>query len=338
MNTTERQADPIRARKWVKILAPYRTPDQPRSILEIAVTVLPFIGLWAGAWAALSVSYGLTLLIAVPAAGFLARIFMIQHDCGHGAFFNRRSVNDWVGRMLGVVTMTPYDVWRRAHAIHHASSGNLARRGVGDITTLTVREYEALPRWRRLAYRLYRQPLVMFGLGPAYLFLLQNRLPIGFMRDGWRVWASAMATNAAIALAAAGLVWLMGAGPLLMVHGPIILLAASIGVWLFYVQHQFEETFWADQGTWKLQDAALYGSSHYDLPAPLRWITANIGIHHVHHLSSRIPYYRLPAVLRAHPELANIRRLTLAQSVKGVRLALWDEERGRLVSFRQARA
>jgi omega-6 fatty acid desaturase (delta-12 desaturase) len=273
--------------------------------------------------------------MAVPAAGFLVRLFMIQHDCGHGSFFRRRATNDWVGRVIGAVTLTPYDVWRSSHAVHHASSGNLERRGIGDITTLTVQEYLALPRWRRLGYRLYRNPIVMFVVGPAYLFILQHRLPIGAPRAGWQDWFSAMATNAAIALIIVTLMWLIGVQPFLLVHLPIALLAASIGVWLFYVQHQFEDTFWADNPSWTKHEAALHGSSHYDLPGVLRWFTANIGVHHVHHLCSRIPYYRLPQVLRNHPELEGIGRLTLLQSLGCVRLVLWDESRRRLISFRE---
>ena len=188
--------------------------------------------------------------------------------------------------------------------MHHATSGNLDRRGIGDIDTLTVREYLARSRWGRLRYRLYRHPLVMFGIGPAYLFLLQHRLPVGLMRGGWRPWLSTMATNLAIAAIVAALIWLVGVRPFLLVHLPIMLLAASIGVWLFYVQHQFEDTVWADGQDWNMHEAALHGSSHYDLPAVLRWFTANIGMHHVHHLCSRIPFYRLPHVLRDHPELA----------------------------------
>ena len=240
----------------------------------------------------------------MPAAGFLVRLFMIQHDCGHGAFFRHRLANDWIGRALGVLTLTPYDFWRRTHAIHHATSGNLERRGIGDIDTLTVREYLALPRWGRLIYRLYRHPAVMFGVGPAYLFILRHRLPFGLMRGGWQPWLSTMATNLAIAIIVAALMWLIGVGPFLLVHLPIMLLAAAMGVWLFYVQHQFEHTVWADNENWNLHEAALHGSSYYVLPGILRWFTANIGIHHVHHLCSRIPYYRLPRVLRDHPELA----------------------------------
>jgi acyl-lipid omega-6 desaturase (Delta-12 desaturase) len=333
------QASPraVAARDWARILADYREPSHARSVTELAITAGSFVALWVLMWAALWLGYWLTLIIALPAAGFLVRLFMIQHDCGHGAFFRRRGANDWVGRAIGAVTLTPYDAWRHTHAIHHASSGNLERRGIGDVRTLTVREYLALSRWRRLAYRLYRNPIVLFGLGPAYLFIVQYRFPSELMRSGWKSWVSAMATNAGIALIVLLTMWAVGVGPFLLVHLPITLLAASIGVWLFYVQHQFEYTYWAELPVWNRHEAALHGSSHYDLPSVLRWFTANIGVHHVHHLCSRIPYYRLPRVLRDHPELGGVGRLTLLQSFACVRLVLWDEGRQRLISFNELR-
>ena len=331
--------EPLEARRLAQTLALYRTPSHPRSIAELAITFVPLTALWFASWFTFWLGYAwATPLVAIPAAGFLVRLFMIQHDCGHGTFFSRRRANDWVGRVIGVLTMTPYDFWRRTHAIHHATAGNLDRRGIGDVDTLTVREYRALSCWGRLRYRLYRHPLVMFGLGPAYLFLLQHRLPVGLMRHGWQPWASTMATNLAIVLIVTTLVWFIGLKAFLLVHLPIMLFAATAGVWLFYVQHQFEQTTWERDGAWSLHDAALHGSSHYDLPVVLRWFTANIGVHHVHHLCSRIPYYRLPRVLRDHPELRDIGRLTLRESLRCVPLALWDEERNRLVSFREAAA
>jgi omega-6 fatty acid desaturase (delta-12 desaturase) len=326
---------PPSARDWLEVLSRYREPDPWRSALEILVTFAPLAGLWLLAWAALSVSYWLTLAFTVPAAIFLVRMFLIQHDCGHGTFFRRKRMNDWVGRVIGVFTLTPYDVWRRSHAIHHASSGNLDKRGVGDIDTLTVKEYRALSPLRRLLYRIYRSPFVLFGIGPSYLFLLQNRLPFGFMNDAG-YWLSAMATNAAIALFAALMIWVFGVKPFLAVHLPIVMLASSIGVWLFYIQHQFEDTSWDHEPGWNVHDAALQGSSYYALPQPLRWLTANIGVHHVHHLYSRIPYYRLGQVLRDHPELQQVKRITLRESLSCTRLKLWDEKRRRLVSFREA--
>jgi acyl-lipid omega-6 desaturase (Delta-12 desaturase) len=329
----------IDARTLRDSLARYRNPSGLRGIAEIAVTAFPLIALWASAWLAYRLGHPwASLLIGVPAAGFLVRLFMIQHDCGHGAFFSDRRANDWIGRVIGVITLTPYDLWRRTHAIHHATSGNLDRRGIGDVDTLTVREYWARSRWGRLRYRLYRHPLVLFGIGPAYLFFLQQRLPVGLMRAGWQPWLSTMVTNVAIASIVAALAWLIGIKAFLFVHLPIMLLAAAIGVWLFYVQHQFEHTTWDQEGEWSLYEAALYGSSHYDLPAWLRWFTANIGVHHVHHLCSRIPYYRLPRVLRDHPEFRAVSRVTLLESLRCVRLVLWDETRRRLVTFREAEA
>jgi acyl-lipid omega-6 desaturase (Delta-12 desaturase) len=236
------------------------------------------------------------------------------------------------------VTLTPYDHWRHSHAIHHATSGNLERRGIGDIDTLTVHEYLGLSRWRRFRYRLYPHPLVMFGIGPVYLFLVKHRLPIAEMRSGWEPRLSTMSINTAIALLVVTTMWFVGVGTFMLVHVPIALLAASIGVWLFYVQHQFEDAVWARDSAWKLHEAALHGSSHYDLPIVLRWLTANIGIHHVHHLCSRIPYYRLPRVLRDHPELQGTGRLTLPQSFRCLGLALWDESRQRLMSLNELRA
>ncbi|MEC7257911.1 MAG: fatty acid desaturase, partial [Pseudomonadota bacterium] len=270
-------------------------------------------------------------------AAFLLRLFAIQHDCGHGAFFRSRKLGDWVGRLLGVLTLTPYDVWRRTHSIHHSTAGNLGRRGIGDIHTLTVAEYTALSPLNRLIYRLYRHPLVLFGFGPGYLFLLQNRVPVGLM-DSVRYWFSAMATNLAI-LAALGLIFHFGgAAAILLIFLPTTLLAATAGMWLFYVQHQFEDTHWHAETDWQLHDAALHGSSHYVLPPVLQWLSANIGIHHVHHLYSRIPFYRLPEVLRDHLELAEGNRMTIAQSLGNARLHLWDERSRRLLSFAEARA
>src|SRR5271166_5676351 len=325
------------ARDWAQALAPYRRASAARGVVELAITILPFIALWAAMLAASRHGqYLLSFAMAPFAAGLLVRLFMIQHDCGHGSFLPSKAANEWIGRGIGVVTMTPYDHWRRCHAIHHATSGNLDRRGIGDIKTLTVREYFAR-NWRdRLRYRLYRHPLVMFGIGPAYLFLIENRLPFGFMRKGAMPWLSTMATNAGILLAGGLLFWTVGLAPFLVVALPIIVIAATAGVWLFYVQHQFEGTTWRAAADWSQPEAALHGSSHYRLPPGLRWFSANIGVHHVHHLSSGIPFYRLPEVLRNHPALGEVGRLSLWESFACVRLALWDEDKGRLVSFCEA--
>ena len=327
---------PDDAAAWLKILARYRQPRIGRSALELVVTVVPFLGFSAIAYASFIHGFWLGLIAVLPASAFLLRLFMIQHDCGHGSFFARRGLDDWTGRLIGIFTLTPYDYWRRAHATHHASAGNLDERGVGDITTLTVEEYRALSTARRLGYRLYRHPLVMFGIGPAWLFIFQHRLPFGMMSSGALPWISTMLTNLAIALLAGVLVWAVGLAPFLMIHLPIVFLAGAAGVWLFYVQHQFEDTHWAAGDDWRFPAAALHGASHYDLPPVLRWITGNIGVHHVHHLSSRIPYYRLPEVLRDYPQLAGIGRITLLESLQCVRLVLWDETSRKLVSFREA--
>jgi omega-6 fatty acid desaturase (delta-12 desaturase) len=326
----------IDPRALLKEVARFRQPRQTRSLIELAITAGPFVLLWLLTWAALDAGYALGLLLTVPAGAFLLRLFLIQHDCGHGAFFRSQAGNDWVGRILGVLTFTPYDYWRRSHAVHHASTGNLDARGVGDVDTLTVAEYQALSPARRVLYRLYRHPIVLFGVGPAYLFLLRHRLPVGMMRKGWRPWLSALGTNAAIAAAAGALIWAMGLKLFLLIHLPITLIAASLGVWFFYVQHQFESTHWDRGDDWSFHAAALHGSSHYELPGLLRWFSANIGIHHVHHLASRIPYYRLPEVLREVPVLARMSRVTLRQSLGAVRLVLWDEQKRRLVSFAEA--
>jgi omega-6 fatty acid desaturase (delta-12 desaturase) len=326
------------ARHWMTALARYREPIIVRSVAELVVTVAPFVALWLAMLLSLRYSYLLCLMLAVPAAGFLVRLFMIQHDCGHGSFFRRRSANDWLGRALGVLTLTPYDYWRRTHAMHHATSGHLGRRGTGDVDTLTVREYRSLPVLGRTLYRLKRHPIVVLAVAPLYLFVLQHRLPVNLIRAGWAPWLSVMATNLVIVMVVGLLVAVLGVRDFLLVHGPITLLASAAGVWLFYVQHQFEHTYWAWDPDWSLHAGALHGSSHYDLPPVLRWFTANIGIHHVHHLCSRIPSYRLGEVLREHPELRAVSRLTLKQSFRCLRLALWDEEQRRLVGFREARA
>ncbi len=325
------------ARDWVKILAQYREPNHLRSSFELAVTVVPFLALWALAWWSLSVSYWLSLALSLPIAAFLLRLFTIQHDCGHGSFFRNRHVSDWVGRIIGVLTLTPYDVWRRTHSIHHSTHGNLGKRGMGDIHTMTVAEYRASGRWGQFMYRLYRHPITLFGFGPGYLFFLQNRIPYGLMGQA-RYWISAMGTNLTIVLALAAIWYFGGLMPLLLIFVPATLIAATAGLWLFYVQHQFEATTWEDDSNWQLHDAALHGSSHYVLPPVLQWLSANIGIHHVHHLYSRIPFYRLPQVLRDHAELAEGNRMTIRESLANARLHLWDEDAKRLVSFSQARA
>lgn len=336
-NVSDAPAANSRAQDWVQVLSRYRTPSNSRSIGELALSVVPFLVLWAAAWWALSFSGWLALAIAIVNAGFLLRIFIIQHDCGHGSYFSNRHANDWLGRVLGVLTFTPYDVWRRTHAIHHGSHGNLDKRGIGDVMTLTVAEYNALSTFGKLKYRAYRNPIVMFGLGPTYLFVIQNRVPLGLMKDGAKYWTSAMVTNAGILATIFLVAYFGGLWPILLIFVPTLLGAASAGVWLFYVQHQFEETHWDTTSDWQLHDAALQGSSHYVLPKALQWMTGNIGIHHVHHLYSRIPFYRLTEVLRDHNELAESQRLTVRESLRSVRLHLWDESTRKLTTFAAAR-
>lgn len=332
-----KSAPPIDIRTALKQITPLRQPQHGRSWFELAVTAVPLAIFWVLTWAALANGYWFWFLLTIPAGAFLLRLFLIQHDCGHGAFFSSQASNDRLGRILGVLTMTPYDYWRRSHAQHHASTGNLDGRGMGDVDTLTVTEYQALGRIGRLRYRLYRHPFVLFGLGPAYLFVLRHRLPVGMMTKGWRPWLSTLGTNVGIAAFAGAMIWAIGVKFFLLVHLPIILIAASLGVWLFYVQHQFEGTHWDREEDWSFHEAAVHGSSHYVLPPIMRWVTANIGIHHVHHLASRIPFYRLPDALREVPGLARASRVTLRESFATVRLILWDEHQRRLITMAEAR-
>ena len=324
---------PIDARQVRRAVSVFARPVVARSIFELAITVVLFMSAWALTWASLVAEFWPGMVLAIPAGGLLLRLFVIQHDCGHGSLFLRRATNDWVGRSLSVLTLTPYDSWRRSHAQHHATSGNLGKRGTGDIDTLTVAEYRGRSPRQRLLYRLYRHPLIFFLIGPAYTFLLRHRFPAGYSINTWRPWLSTLTTNAAIGTIAGVLIWQIGIAQFMLVHLPIALIAATAGVWLFYIQHQFEHTVWDEDSDWSFHGAALHGSSHYDLPPILRWFTANIGIHHVHHLSSRIPFYRLPEVLKSHPELAGVNRLTFGQSLGTTQLKLWDEKERRLLAF-----
>ncbi len=324
-------------RAWLRRLMPYREPVLVRSLFELGVTSLALIAMWAVMFWSLSISYWLTLALSIPAGGLMVRLFIIQHDCGHGAFFKNKLLNDTIGWTLGVMTMTPYEFWKRAHSLHHATSGNLDRRGIGDITTLTVREYQELSSYRRLLYRLYRHPIVLLGIGPAYMFLIRHRLPVGMFTMSLATWTSTMATNLAFAVFAVVMMWIFGIAPFILIHLPIIVLAATFGVWLFYVQHQFEDTVWLRDDQWDMSGAALYGSSFYDLPPVLNWFSGNIGLHHIHHLCSKIPFYRLTQVMRDNPELGTIGRLTLRESLSCINLTLWDETRQKMVRFRDVK-
>ncbi|EWY39730.1 fatty acid desaturase [Skermanella stibiiresistens SB22] len=325
------------ARRWAQQLAAYKQPVLHRSVGQIGTTLLPLAGIVVLMGLSLEVGYWLTLLLAVPAAFFLVRAFILQHDCGHGSLFKSGRANDILGRCLAVLTMTPYGYWKREHAIHHATSGNLEKRGVGDITTLTVREYLALSRWGRLRYRAYRHPIVLFGIGPAFMFLIRHRIAIGDGTNDRAAWTSVLGTNGAILLAF--LVATLAFEPLaiLMVWGPVILFAATIGIWMFYVQHQFEGVQWHHEEEWDFHGAALDGCSFYDLPRWLHWLTGYIGYHHVHHLSSKIPNYRLRDCHLSIPDLQRVRSLGLFESLKTVSLALWDEDNRRMIRFGELR-
>ncbi len=304
------------ARALRRLLAPYKRPSRRRALVQLGTSVVPFAAVWAAmAWSA-GVSYWLTALLAVPAAGLFLRLFMIQHDCGHGSYFHSARANNWLGGLLGVVTFFPYGYWRRTHSIHHATHGNLDRREFGDIKTLTVREYQARGRLGRLGYRLYRNPFVLFGLGPIFQFVLKHRCPIDVPLAWKREWASVLWTNLGIVAAGGALSWLLGWQTVVVVHGAIMLVAGGLGVWLFYVQHQFEESYWDDGDEWDFYRAGADGSSFYDLPRALHWFTANIGYHHIHHLASRIPNYRLRECFEENPELQRVTRLTLRQSLR----------------------
>ncbi|TRD11737.1 fatty acid desaturase [Erythrobacter insulae] len=326
----------INPRALARELAAFRTPRTSRSIWEVASTFVPFAVLIGVMLFALQAGYYSALALTPFAGMLLLRLFIIQHDCGHGSFFKSKKVNTWLGRSIGVLTLTPYDCWRRSHELHHASTGNLDARGYGDVDTLTVREYRSKGRWGRFSYRLYRHPIVLMGLGPAYLFLVRHRLPIGLMKAGWLYWISALGTNAVTAAVLIALGLIFGAFVTTMVFLPVLLTAASVGVWLFYVQHQFEDTHWDNREDWDYHASAIGSSSYLHLPAVMNWFTGNISIHHVHHLVSRIPFYRLPAALKAHPELMEVNRVSAREAVSTMWLTLWDEDRRKLISFREA--
>jgi acyl-lipid omega-6 desaturase (Delta-12 desaturase) len=304
--------------------------------LDVATSLVPYLALSALMYLALDVSYLLVLALALPAAGFLLRTYIVFHDCAHGSFLPSRRANAWLGVALGLVVYAPFVSWRHSHAVHHATAGDLDRRGVGDVLTLTVAEYRASPWRRRLGYRLFRNPLVMFGLGPIYGLLLQPRLVSRSARP--RLRRSVIATNIALAALVGALCWLVGWRDYLLVQMPAALLAGAAGVWLFYVQHQFEDTYWQSAADWSYADAALRGSSYLKLPKVLQFFTGNIGLHHLHHLSTRIPNYNLQRAHDQNPIFHDVPTLSLWDGLRAVRLKLWDEGRGRLVTFAEARA
>lgn len=326
------------ARRLARHCAQYKGADFKRSLTQLLTTAVPFLFLGALMWWALEQDFYWALVLTIPAAGLLVRFFIIQHDCGHGSFFRSRFANDMLGCAISLLTLTPYGNWRRAHAIHHATSGNLARRGSGDIDTLTVREYRALSPWKRFLYRVYRNPLILLFVGPPYLFVLSYRVPFGAPVPFRQAWPGVVTLNVALTVLYGILGLAFGWLNLLLIFGPIILMGAWAGVWLFFIQHQFEETVWEEGEDWDFHVAALRGSSYYVLPRILQWFTGNIGLHHIHHLNGKIPNYRLQECLEASPELSGMSRITLFQSLKCMRLALWDEDNRRLVSFRRAAA
>ncbi len=300
---------------------------------QVATTAIPFVLIIAAMFATVNTAYWITLLLAIPAGGLLVRFFIIQHDCGHGSFFSSRAANDAMGRAMSVLTLAPYGLWRREHAQHHATSGNLEKRGVGDITTLTVKEYMALSPRARLVYRIYRHPLFLFGLGVPIYFLVIQRLPWFHPYPARETWKSVMGLNLALAAVYGPIIYFTGALSFIMVVLPMVHVATAAGGWLFFVQHQFEKTQWDESQDWSFQLAALYGSSYYELHPVLNWFTGNIGLHHIHHLNSMIPNYRLVDCMKANPELAEINRLTLWESFKCANLKLWDDEKRLLIPF-----
>ena len=322
--------------EWRGVLDAYAEPRLGRSLLDLATSAAPYLVLLVAMTLALRVSLLLSLALVVPASAFLIRTFIVFHDCTHGSFMRSRRANDALGIALGLLVWLPYRGWQHEHAVHHATAGDLDRRGVGDVATLTVAEYQALPPWRQIKYRLYRSPAVMFGLGWFLVLMLKPR----FVRRGSRprVRNSELATNLVLALLVAGACLTIGWRDYLLVQGPVLVVAGAVGVWLFYVQHQFEDTYWQDHAVWRYDHAALVGSSYLKLPGVLRFFTGNIGFHHVHHLSVGIPNYNLQAAHQGTDRLQSVPELTLQQGLRATKLKLWDERRGRLVTFREARA
>jgi len=315
-------------------LAAYTQPRLGRSVIEVLTSVVPYLAGSVLMYLVLKDSYLLALALALPTAGFLVRTFVVFHDCAHGSLLPSKRANAFLGRFAGLLVLSPFARWRHDHAVHHASSGDLERRGVGDIITLTVGEYRARSPRSRLAYRLIRNPVVMFGLGPVIAMIVGPRIATRSQRA--RLRHSVLGTDLALLLVVGGLCWLIGWSSFLLVWAPPAMLAGSVGIWLFYVQHQFEDAYWEDADQWDYADAALRGSSYLKLPRVLQFFTGNIGLHHVHHLNARIPGYRLPRAHDENPIFHQVPTLSLWDAMRTVRLKLWDEERGKLVTFAQA--
>ncbi|GAA0363324.1 fatty acid desaturase [Bacillus horti] len=320
-------------RHLLKEVAPYEKSNLKASIWQVCNTLIPFFVLWYLAYLSLDVSYWLTLPLAVLAAGFLIRVFILFHDCCHHSFFKNRVANEILGTITGVLTFFPYHKWKNEHNIHHATSSNLDKRGVGDIWILTVEEYMTASIWTRMAYRMYRNPFVMFGLGPIFMFLFKNRFNRPKARKAERL--NTYLTNIIIVGVTALLCWAIGWQAFLLIHGPIFLISGAAGIWLFYVQHQFEETYFEHDDEWSYVKAATDGSSYYKLPKVLQWITGNIGYHHVHHLSPRVPNYYLESAHTNTPPLQHVTTITILGSLQAIRFRLWDEANKQFISFQQ---
>jgi omega-6 fatty acid desaturase (delta-12 desaturase) len=319
-------------------LARYREPSIWKSGWQLFSSITLFCVLWTVMLFSLQYSYWLTLLLSVPTAGLMVRLFILQHDCGHGAFFKSKRLNDVIGFALGVLVLTPYGCWRRFHALHHATAGDLDRRGFGDVHMITVEEYLKLTRLKRFVYRLWRNPVIQFGILPLLHFAVMQRLTYGIPHSWKRERASVYWTNALVFAVGLFTVWLVGPWQFFLVHAPVMFLASSAGVWLFFVQHNFETAYWQRHDHWEFELAGIEGSSYYELPRGLQWLTANIGFHHIHHLDSRIPNYRLQECFDQNSEFQHVHRLTLWQSLSCVSLKLFDEEQGRMVGFRDLAA
>ena len=317
--------------KWKAIVAQYQEPNRWRAIWQIASSVGSYVIVWSLMYLSLSVSWWLTIPLAVLAGGLLIRVFIIFHDCGHGSFFKSQAANRVWGFITGMLTFTPFYHWTREHAVHHATSGNLDHRGVGDIWTLTVNEYLNASRWKKLRYRLVRNPFILFVVGPLYLFLIRQRIPWPGLkpRERQSVWVM----NVAVLGWAAGMSAIYGLIPWAIIQTTILGVAGSMGVWLFYVQHQFEDAYWERREDWDYTTAALQGSSFYKLPKVLQWFSGNIGFHHIHHLSPRIPNYNLEACHHSAPLFFEVKPITLLESLKSINYRLWDEKAGKLISF-----
>lgn len=328
----------ITAADWCGTVAIYKRSSLPKSCWQIANSLLPFFGLWFLMYLSYFWSYWLTLLLAVPTAGFLVRIFIIQHDCGHHSFFANRRANDVLGLLCGILTITPYHVWRRTHSRHHVTSGNLNHRGHGDVGTLTVREYEQRSLWGRLRYRVNRNPLVMFFLNASFQFIVSQRFTHGMPRSWRRERRNVYMTNL-VMVTVLGLAWCtIGVRTFLLIELPLRVLSAAAGSWLFFIQHQYEEAYWQTDQSWNFIQSALAGSSYYRLPRVLQWFTGNIGYHHIHHLNSRIPNYNLAACYAAEPAFRQAVTFGVRQSLKCASLKLWNEENQRMVTFADVRA